>query len=209
MLLWLVIILISGYLIGSIPGGYIVGRLARGVDVRKYGSRNIGTTNVLRVLGKRFALYVFLIDFGKGVASVSLAYFFSIGIDSSVARALAGIACIAGHSWPLFLKFRGGKGVATSAGVFASLTPLPFLFSLVTMIAVVAVTRYVSLGSMISAALLPFYIWILMGSRNPSYIYLGIATAGLIILRHHSNLKRLFAGRENKLGERVKITKND
>jgi glycerol-3-phosphate acyltransferase PlsY len=120
-------------------------------------------------------------------------------------RALAGLACVSGHNWPVFLRFRGGKGVATSAGVFLILTPLPFVFSLLTMVLVVGLTRYVSLGSMISAAALPFYIWTLMGNEASIYIFLGIAIAGLIILRHHSNLKRLFIGKENKLGAKIGI----
>jgi len=196
---------VAGYLLGCIPGGYVVGKLAGGVDVRRFGSKNIGTTNVLRVLGRRYALFVFLIDFGKGMLAVYLADFFSTATDTSIVRALAGIACISGHNWPIFLQFRGGKGVATSAGVFLILTPLPFLFSLISMAVIVGATRYVSLGSIISAALLPFYIWILGGGETLIYVYSGAIVAGVVILRHHSNLKRLLAGEENKLGEKVKI----
>ncbi len=203
MIVALPLVAVLGYLIGSIPGGYIVGKLAGSVDIRKSGSGNIGTTNVLRVLGRRYAFFAFLIDFTKGIVSVYLVSFFFVEINLFVIRALAGLACISGHNWPLFLKFRGGKGVATSAGVFLILTPLPFVFSLLTMVLVVGLTRYVSLGSMISAAVLPFYIWILIGNEALIYVFLGIAIAGLIILRHHSNLKRLFMGKENKLGERT------
>jgi len=199
------IIIIIGYLLGSVSGGYFAGKLAGGVDVRKYGSKNIGMTNVLRVLGKRYAFFAFLIDFGKGMASVYLPNFFSTNINPQIIRTLAGLACISGHNWPIFLKFRGGKGVATTAGVFSILTPLPFFLSLATMVAVVAATRYVSLGSMVSAAALPFYIWALMGTESLIYIYLGIGAAVLVICRHHSNLKRLLLGKESKIGERVKI----
>lgn len=198
------LVIITGYLLGSISGGYVVGKLAGGVDVREFGSKNIGATNVLRTLGKQYALFAFLIDFGKGVASVYVGDFFSGEVNSAMTSSLAGLACISGHNWPIFLKFRGGKGVATAAGVFSILTPFPFVFTILTMATVVAVTRYVSLGSMISAAVLPFYIWALMGTKTLVYILLGVVVAGLIIWRHHSNLKRLLIGKENKLGERVK-----
>jgi len=205
MILWLFFITILGYLLGSIPGGYIVGKLVKGVDVRKYGSGNIGTTNVLRVLGKKYALFVFLIDFGKGAASVLIASLFPYDSLSPLVRSLAGMACITGHNWPLFLRFKGGKGVATSAGVFLILTPLPFIFSFLTMVVVVGLTRYVSLGSMISAALLPLYIGIFMKEEGVFYIFLGVAVALLVVFRHRSNIKRLLAGKESKLGERIKI----
>jgi len=205
MIITLPLVAVLGYLIGSIPGGYIVGKLVGSVDVRKSGSGNIGTTNILRVLGRRYAFFAFLIDFTKGIVSVYLVSFFSAEANLFIMRALAGLACISGHNWPIFLKFRGGKGVATSAGVFLILTPLPFVFSLLTMVLVVGLTRYVSLGSMISAAALPFYIWVLIGNGALIYISLGIAIAGLIILRHHSNLKRLLIGKENKLGEKIGI----
>ncbi|MBE0478278.1 glycerol-3-phosphate 1-O-acyltransferase PlsY [Candidatus Aerophobetes bacterium] len=189
-----------GYLLGSLSGGYLVGRLAGGFDIRKFGSGNIGTTNVLRVLGKRYALFVLLLDFGKGAASIYMANLFAIGaMNPFLLRALAGLACITGHNWPVFLKFRGGKGVATAAGVFLILSPLPFAIAVLTMIAVVGATRYVSLGSIISAAALPFYIFVLMGAKSFMYIYLALAIAALIIWRHRSNLKRLVSGRENKL----------
>lgn len=196
--------IIAGYLLGSIPGGYVVGKLAGGIDVRESGSGNIGTTNVLRTLGKKHAFFAFLIDFGKGIASIYVVGLFPVEVNLSLTRSLAGFACISGHNWPLFLGFRGGKGVASSAGVFLILTPLPLAFALLTMIAVVAVTRYVSLGSMISAVALPFYIWVLMGTEILVYILLGAVVAGLIIWRHHSNLKRLLIGEENKLGQKIR-----
>jgi len=202
-MLSLVLAVVGGYLLGSLPGGYIVGKGIKGIDVRKFGSGNIGATNVLRVVGKKAAAIVLLIDLGKGAAAVYLAGLFSAGLDPSFTKAIAGLACISGHNWSFFLKFRGGKGVATSAGVFLLLTPLPFIFALVTMSLVVGITRYVSLGSMASAVALPFYIWILMGKEELSYIVLGVVVAALIILRHRSNLKRLLAGQENKLGEKV------
>jgi glycerol-3-phosphate acyltransferase PlsY len=200
-MLFFVLAAAGGYLLGSLPGGYIVGKGIGGVDVRKFGSGNIGATNVLRVLGKGPALLVLLIDLGKGAAAVYLAGLFPTELDPSLLRAIAGLACISGHNWSFFLKLKGGKGVATSAGVFLLLTPLPFIFALLTMSLVVGITRYVSLGSMTSAVALPLYIWILMGEEGLSYIVLGAVVAALIIFRHRSNLKRLLAGQENKLGQ--------
>ena len=202
-MLYLFLAVIVGYLLGSIPGGWIVGKGLKGVDVRKYGSGNIGMTNVLRVLGKKEALLVLLIDLGKGMAAIFIAGLLSAKINPPLVKALAGIACISGHNWPIFLKFRGGKGVATSAGVFLLLTPLPLFFCVLTMVLVVALTRYVSVGSMTSAALLPFYIWVLMGKQSFLYIVLGMVVAAIVILRHRSNLKRLLSGKENKLGMKI------
>lgn len=200
---------ISGYLLGSVAGGYIVGKLAGGIDVREFGSKNIGTTNVLRILGKKAAIFAFLVDFGKGIAAVYLTslYIALLSPDTTelfLFKAIAGFACIAGHNWPVFLKFKGGKGVATAAGIFLVLTPLAFVFSLVTMLVIVAVTRYVSLGSIVSAAALPFFI-LLQGRNALAYLLLATIVAGIIIIRHHSNIKRLLAGREHKLGERIKV----
>lgn len=197
-------ILVISYLIGSIPGGYISGKGWGGVDVREHGSGNIGTTNVLRVLGKGPALVAFLIDLGKGIAAVWIAGIIPAQFDSTIIRAVAGLVCICGHNWSFLLKFRGGKGVATSAGVFLILTPLPFVMALLTMAGTVGITRYVSLGSMVSASTLPLYIWVLTGRDSLSYVLLAIIVAGLVIARHFSNLKRLLAGQEHKLGEKVK-----
>ena len=197
---------VLGYVLGSIPGGYIVGKGLKGIDVRKYGSGNIGATNVLRVIGKGPAFLAFLIDFGKGVAAILIAEIFSPQAAPLITKSIAGLACICGHNWSFFLKFRGGKGVATSAGVFLVLTPLPFVFALLTMIAVVGITKYVSLGSIISASTLPFYIWTFMGKEHLTYSFLACIVAALIIFRHSSNLKRLLSGEEHKLGEKVKTT---
>lgn len=204
-MLFLILAVIAGYFLGSIPGGYIVGKGIKGIDVRKFGSGNIGTTNVLRVLGKKYALLVLLIDLGKGIAAVSLVKLLPGLPDPSLSliRAVTGLACIGGHNWSPFLRFKGGKGVATSAGVFLILTPLPFLAALFIMILVVAATRYVSLGSMLSAATLPFFIWVFQGREGLTYIITAIVVALLVIARHRSNIKRLFAGQENKLGQKV------
>jgi len=201
--------LLGGYLLGSFPTGYVMSKLLKGIDIRKFGSRNIGFTNVLRVIGTVPALVTLAGDIGKGVASVYMGSFFSSFIPTNpcLVKGLSGLTSIIGHNWPLFLKFKGGKGVATSAGVFLFLTPLPFLFSLITMVVVVGFTRYVSLGSIIAAISLPFFIWIYSGTQLIIYLLLSVLTAGIIIIKHRSNLIRLFLGKENKLGQRVKIKK--
>jgi len=208
MLLFL-LCLIGGYLLGSFPTGYVTSKILKDIDIRKFGSGNIGFTNVLRVTGTIPALITLAGDIGKGVASVYMGSFFSpfISTDPYLVKGLSGLTSIVGHNWSLFLKFKGGKGVATSAGVFLLLTPLPFLFSLLTMGAVVGFTRYVSLGSIIAAISLPFFIWIHSGNQLITYLLLSVLTAGIIIIKHRSNLIRLFSGKERKLGQRVKIKK--
>ncbi len=201
--------LVGAYLVGSFPTGYVVSKSLKGIDIRKFGSGSIGFTNVLRVTGTLPALITLAGDIGKGVASVYMGSFFSsfTPIDPYTVKGLAGLASIVGHNWSLFLKFKGGKGVATSAGVFLSLTPLPFLFSLVAMVMAIGLTRYVSLGSIIAAVSLPFFIWFHSGDILTIYLFLSMGTAGMIIIKHRSNLSRLFLGQENKLGQRVQTRK--
>ncbi len=201
--------LLGSYLLGSFPTGYVVSKLLKGLDIRKFGSGNIGFTKVLRVTGTIPALITLAGDIGKGAGSVYMGSFFSsfIPTDPHLIKGLSGLTSIVGHNWSLFLKFKGGKGVATSAGVFLSLTPLPFLFSLITMVAVIGFTRYVSLGSIAAAIALPFFIWIHLGNQLITYLLLSALTAGMIIIKHQSNLRRLFLGQENKLGQKIKIKK--
>ena len=188
------------YLIGSIAGGRVVGHFAGKVDVTSKGSGNVGTTNVLRVLGKKCALLVFLIDFFKGTAAVYLASMLVAGPHGPLVQAVSGLACICGHNWSLFFRFRGGKGVATSAGVFLFLAPVPLLLALGAMIAVVGTSRYVSLGSMMSAALLPVFIYFVGGASV--YVIAALVVAALVIFRHRGNIVRLLQGSEHKLGTR-------
>jgi len=145
----MIFILLTGYMVGSIPWGYIAGKFKGGIDIRNFGSGNIGTTNTLRVLGTAPAIMVLLGDIGKGIVSVYIGRLLSplTGISPEIVGGLSGLSAMVGHNWPIFLRFKGGKGVATSAGVFLALTPLPFVFSLMLMLFVVFFTRYVSLGS--------------------------------------------------------------
>ncbi len=195
-----------GYLLGSIPCGYLVVKAIRGIDVRNFGSGNIGTTNVQRVLGSSSALLVLVGDMGKGALSVYLGVLLAplAHISPQVMGGMAGIISIIGHNWPVFLKFKGGKGVAITAGVFLTLTPFPLMLSALVMALVVGLTRYVSLGSVAAAGALPFFIWFWM-KEGSFYLVLSALAALLILFRHRLNLRRLLKGEERRLGERVKI----
>jgi len=202
-----ILILLAGYLIGSIPWGYLIGKFKKGIDIRKFGSGNIGTTNVLRVLGGAPAVLVLGGDMGKGIAAVCIGMMLasSTGMSPKIIGGLAGLSSILGHNWPVFLKFKGGKGVATSAGVFLTLTPLSFVLSLAVMLLVVFFTRYVSLGSILAAGSLPLFVLLCAGGEMRFYLILSLIAAAFTLFTHRSNLRRLLNGCERKLGEKEKI----
>jgi len=205
MIIFLFLILIACYLLGSVPSGYLIGKIFKGIDVRDFGSGNIGFTNVLRAIGTFPALIVLIIDITKGIISVYLGFFFAqlMGIDCQVMGGIGGLASIVGHNWPIFLKFKGGKGVAVTAGVFLALTPVPFLLSLLVMVGIIALTRYVSLGSMVAAGSLPFFVfWLRNNARL--YLFLSIIAALFILFKHRNNIQRLSRNEESKIGEKVK-----
>jgi glycerol-3-phosphate acyltransferase PlsY len=185
--------LAAAYAVGSIPSGFLVGRLAGIQDIRRYGSGNIGATNILRTLGWRPAVLVLALDMAKGVAGVLLAR--SAG-GSPAWQAAGGCAAMAGHMWPFTIGFRGGRGVATGLGVTLALDPVAAAVAGVVFVVVVGVTRYVSLGS-ISAAILSL---IALGLRGASWGQIIVAGLGVsaIIWRHQPNIQRLLAGQENK-----------
>ncbi len=201
----LVVILttLGAYLTGSIPFGYLVGR-ARGVNVLTSGSGNIGATNVGRVCGKRWGVLVFLLDFAKGAVPVWLASLWDAKVNSAwlpqTLPVLAGISAFLGHLFPIWLGFRGGKGVATGAGVIAVLVPFLTLLVLVVWGILVYFTRFISLASMLSASLL-FVLRITLypapWSRDHLIVTLFcLLGAILVLIRHHANIRRLFAGTE-------------
>lgn len=192
-----IIFIFAGYLIGSIPTGYLIGKIFKGIDIRKYGSGNIGATNVYRILGKRAAIFTLVIDFAKGFIPVILAKQFIGGI----LPILVGIAAICGHSWTIFLKFRGGKGVATASGVFFALFPLPMVFSTAIFFFLVIFTKYVSVGSLGGALLFPVTVWFF--ERSYLLTFLTIVVSLLIIFNHRDNIRRLIEGKENKLAMRI------
>jgi len=187
------------YLLGSIPFGYLIVRWQRGIDVRATGSGSIGATNVLRNLGIAGFAATFLLDFGKGVAAVLLASRLTSGDPRWIAA--AAVASIGGHCFPIWLKFRGGKGVATAAGVFAALAPAQVGMALALFALVVAIWRYVSLGSIVAAGAFPLLLYFV--SHLPLPIVLAAAvSAAIIIARHGSNIRRLLSGTENRLGKK-------
>ncbi|MBY0526571.1 MAG: glycerol-3-phosphate 1-O-acyltransferase PlsY [Gemmataceae bacterium] len=202
------LVVLGSYLIGAIPFGYLIARW-RGVDILKEGSGNIGATNVGRVLGRRFGLFVFLLDFAKGAGPVAFARWWSgsagAGIDAEALPVAAGLAAFLGHLFPIYLRFRGGKGVATSAGVVAVLLPLPALGGLLTWIAVVCATRIVSAASMAAAAALCLFHLILssrpFGDATVILTVFCFVAAALVFARHHANIGRLLHGTENRLRE--------
>ena len=201
-------LLLAGYLLGSLPSGYLAGRLLAGVDIREEGSGSTGATNVLRVLGKGPALVVFLLDVLKGTAAVLLAKVVlrgagleGTGLDGWVVG--AGLAALAGHIWPVWLGWRGGKAVATGLGMLLGLAWPVGLACLGLFLAVLSVSRIVSLSSMVAAVGLPLLMlgWFPgNGGFRPAYLALAVLTTVLVLWRHRANLNRLLEGSEPRLG---------
>lgn len=191
---------LCGYLLGSIPFGLIVSRLARGVDVREYGSGKTGFTNSLRILGLRRSLVVFIADFAKGLAAALIPLAFS---DDPWARSLGGLAAVAGHVWPLFAGLRGGRGVLAGAGVLTGLDPLAMLAVLPVAGAVMYGTRIMSVTSLAAAAAAAILFVALAAVNFHPWAYAAVAVVGvgLIMLLHRENIERLRAGVEPKLGQ--------
>lgn len=182
---------VLAYLLGSIPSGLIIGKLFYHTDIRQYGSHNIGATNAYRVLGKTGAAFVFLCDVLKGGAGV---YLFMPNAEGML---LGGILAMIGHNWPIFLGFKGGRGVATGLGVLIFLTPMVSLIVFGVWVLIFALTKYVSLGSVIAAALVPICMYLLDEPRP--YLYFGLIAAFFVIIRHKDNIKRLLSGSELKI----------
>lgn len=191
-------IVLVGYLIGAVPTGLLLVRLLRGEDIRRHGSGNIGTVNVLRVAGPGVAATVLAVDVLKGLVPVLLAV--RIQPDPWVV-VLAGLAAIAGHNWSPFLGFQGGKGIATSYGVLLGLAWPAAVVAAVIWIAVVAATRYASLGSLLGVASVPFSLW--RFHEPPAYMAFGVIAALFAIYRHRGNIQRLVAGTELRINDRI------
>lgn len=187
-----------GYSMGSLPIAFLLTARCTGIDLRRVGSGNIGAANVYRTAGLPFALLAVAIDFGKGAASVLLAARLVGSVDGTVT---AGVAAIVGHIYPVWLGFRGGKGVATACGAFALLAPLATAIAAIGFVATVWITRYVSLGSIVATAALPPLAWAL---DSPIAVVAGGTIAALVVIpRHAGNLVRVAAGTERRLGQRV------
>ena len=203
------IVLIASYLLGSIPAGYLAGRIA-GVDIRQAGSGNIGATNVTRVLGKRYGYPVFVIDFLKGLIAVRLSILLAeqMGLSGTLTELvgiIAAVACVIGHAFPVWLRFRGGKGVATSAGALGGLSPLAALIGALIWFVAFKLTRYVSVASITAAIAVPLVIFALGRRAQTQWeilFYFSICLAAHVILRHRSNLVRLMRGTEPRFQRR-------
>lgn len=198
---------ILSYLVGSIPAGYIVGKLFKKIDIRAYGSGNIGFTNALRVLGVLPGAIVLIADVGKGaIAVLAISRLGAIQASSLTPymRELCGGFAMVGHVWTVFLKFRGGKGVATSLGIFTSLFWQAGLVSLGVWIIAVGITRYVSLGSILLCITFCVAVFITNGEYVWAIRIMALAVTVIVIYRHKGNIQRLIKGEERKFGHREK-----
>jgi acyl phosphate:glycerol-3-phosphate acyltransferase len=198
-------IAIAAYLLGSIPVGYLLVRIFRRQDIRTVGSGNIGATNVLRAEGKALGAATFLLDVCKGALAVLLAAMIAGSVLPTVqprnVEALAALFAVLGHMFPVWLHFRGGKGVATGFGVFLVAAPWAALSAITVFAIVCALTRYVSLASILGAASFPvFALFMVKGDRPVFFIAVQAAVALLIIVKHHPNIRRLLAGNEHRFG---------
>lgn len=213
--------MLLAYLIGSFPSGVVVVRLARGIDVRQVGSRRSGTTNVLRAAGALAAAAVFALDVLKGAGAVWLGRWLALSgrfdllwgslfgwpLAAQPARRIwlevaSGLAAFCGHNWPVYVRFRGGRGVATAFGTFLPMAPFPAAGALVVGVLVIALTRYVSLGSLIGSCMLPLGLALQAACGRLAWpvVWYGIAAAALIVFQHRDNIARLRAGTERRLG---------
>jgi glycerol-3-phosphate acyltransferase PlsY len=195
------LILFLGYLFGSFPSGYLAGRITKGVDIRSLGSGSTGATNVLRHIGKRAAIAVFLIDVFKGVLSILLAKYFLLNDSWQVA---IGLSTLIGHIWPVWLNWRGGKAVATGLGIFLGLSWQVGLATLGIFILMIALFRIVSLASISAVLTLPLIMFLSFQESSVSipYLIVSLLAMTLVIWRHRENIARLIKGKEPKIGQR-------
>ena len=203
-------VIILGYLIGAIPFGVIIGRLTRGIDVRDYGSGSMGMTNVLRTVGAGAGVLVFLADLTKGAAAVAFAWLIFASLPAMVAwgQVAGGVAAVIGHSWPVYVGFRGGRGVTTGFGALLMIAWPVGLICFAIFLIVVALSRYVSLGSMLAGlsmlvVMIPF---VLLNLEPFAYLVYGLIVAPLIIFRHRGNIQRLLSGTERKIGQKTEAS---
>jgi glycerol-3-phosphate acyltransferase PlsY len=196
-----ILLVVVGYVLGSIPTGILVARWQKGVDIRQHGSGNIGMTNVLRAVGKGAAALTLVGDLAKGLLPVLLA---RAWLTSPWAIGLVALAAVVGHMYPVFAGFRGGKGVATTLGASIPLVLGPLLIAFLVWIACVALRRQVSLGSLAAAAALPMAA--LLWGSPAAYILYALVAAALIWYRHRENIQRLLAGTEPTIGQRVRLS---
>ena len=203
------VIVVAGaaYLVGSIPTAYIMGRIVKGIDIRNFGSGNVGATNVMRVLGPAAGIATLAIDILKGYLVVALLPTWASADSARLPlwQILSCIGVIAGHNWMIFLRFEGGKGVAATAGAFLALAPLASLSAIGLWGIVVALTRYVSLGSIIAGLSLP--VFMLLFHKPIAYVWFSLFLALALTLKHRGNLRRLIEGTERKIGQTERLDK--
>jgi glycerol-3-phosphate acyltransferase PlsY len=207
--LFLVIVCIGAYLLGSIPTAVWIGKLFFAVDVREHGSGNAGATNTLRTLGKPAGFTVLFIDFLKGYAAASLVLLINTPLSYTEAlnmKMLLGALAVVGHVYPIFAGFKGGKGIATLIGLVTAMSGWLALCCLITFILIVVVTKYISLGSMVSAILSPLYVGLIYEWQQPTFLYFCIAIGVLVVYTHRANIGRLRAGNESKFSLNNKPT---
>jgi glycerol-3-phosphate acyltransferase PlsY len=205
----ILLVSVFGYLLGSIPVGYVLMRLFRHEDVRSVGSGNIGATNVLRSGGTGLGAATFLLDMLKGCSAVYFGALLGLLLAPDMRvrnlQAAAALAAVLGHMFPVWLKFKGGKGVATGFGVFLVAAPTSALAAITVFAVVLLLTRYVSLASILGAASFPMFAWMLVkGDRPPFFITVQFVVALLIIAKHHQNIRRLLSGTESRFGSSSK-----
>jgi glycerol-3-phosphate acyltransferase PlsY len=196
-----VLVIMGCYLLGSIPFGYIVGKVFKKVDIREFGSGNIGATNVLRILGPSLASFAVIGDIGKGILSIYLVRFFNI--DNLLIFTIAGLAVICGHDWSLFLGFKGGKGIATTLGVVLALNPIIAILAVIVWVIVIILTRYASLSSIF--AVISILVFTILLKQPYEYIMFSTIVMILGIFKHKDNIERLKSKKERKIGEKIKI----
>ncbi|MHB1392650.1 MAG: glycerol-3-phosphate 1-O-acyltransferase PlsY [Clostridia bacterium] len=198
MLIKYVLVSVIAYLLGNCATAYLVSKFAAKIDIREYGSGNAGSTNVLRVLGAKAAALVFLGDVLKGVAAVLIGRY----IGGSYGELLAGIFVVAGHNWPIILGGKGGKGIATTIGLMIPIDPIMVVLIVIVGVTLIAVTRYVSLGSI--AGIVIFPISMIITQKPIEYIIFSLVLTAMAIYKHRSNIERLVKGKESKLGRKTK-----
>jgi acyl phosphate:glycerol-3-phosphate acyltransferase len=196
--------LLASYLLGAIPTSYLVSRFGAGIDLRKHGSGNLGATNLYRVLGWKYAVPVALFDIAKG--AVPVLFFAPLNPGSQLFALVCGVAAILGHVFSVFVHFKGGKGVATAAGVMLALTPIALAVSAAVWGVLVLLTGYVSLGSIAAAAVLPVAVYLLEAPTTPELLWVDTLIAAGVIFLHRRNIQRLIKGTENRFGRRATST---
>ena len=200
-----IIVIVISYLLGSLPTGFLIGKHLKNIDLRTIGSGSTGATNVLRNVGKWPALFVFIIDVGKGFIAVTIAKELAnqglIDSNQGLIEVLAGISAISGHIWPIWLKGKGGKAVATGLGMFLALSWKVGLASLGIFLIVLAKSKFVSLSSISAALLLPIFMFFNLGNFIHPYFFISLIVSLLVIWKHRTNIHRLIKGEESKINQ--------